>query len=63
MLNNQLHLQHVLLDPEGLTAQSTGMYGLPSTLFFDASGKLIDTHMGEINHAVLDQKVKKFFVE
>lgn len=63
MLNNQLHLQHVLLDPEGLTAQSTGMYGLPSTLFFDASGKLIDTHMGEINHAVLDQKVKKLFVE
>ncbi|OTG92375.1 TlpA disulfide reductase family protein [Acinetobacter sp. ANC 3832] len=63
MLNNQLHLHHVLLDPEGLTAQSTGMYGLPSTLFFDASGKLIDTHMGEINHAVLDQKVKKLFVE
>ncbi|OTG67651.1 TlpA disulfide reductase family protein [Acinetobacter silvestris] len=56
---NQLQLQHVLLDPQGLTAQSTGMYGLPSTLFFDAQGKLIETHMGEISHAVLAQKIQK----
>ncbi|OTG80364.1 TlpA disulfide reductase family protein [Acinetobacter sp. ANC 4648] len=56
---NQLQLQYVLLDPQGLTAQSTGMYGMPSTLFFDAQGKLIETHMGEISHAVLAQKIQK----
>lgn len=56
---NQLQLQHVLLDPQGLTAQTMGMYGMPSTLFFDAHGKLLDTHMGEISHAVLAQKIQK----
>ena len=56
---NQLQLQRVLLDPQGLTAQTMGMYGMPSTLFFDAHGKLLDTHMGEISHAVLAQKIQK----
>ena len=56
---NQLKLQQVLLDPQGLTAQSTGMYGMPSTLFFDIHGKLLDTHMGELSHAVLAQKIRK----
>ncbi|TCM60270.1 thiol-disulfide isomerase/thioredoxin [Acinetobacter calcoaceticus] len=54
---NQLAFQHLLLDPEGKTAQATGMYGLPSTLFFNAQGQLIETHMGEISQAVLKQKI------
>lgn len=56
---HQLQFKHVLLDPEGKTPQATGMYGLPSTLFFDAHGQLISTHMGEISHAVLAQKIEK----
>lgn len=55
---NQLQFNHLLLDPEGLTAKKTGMYGLPSTLFFNAQGQLIDRHMGEISQSVLDQKLK-----
>ncbi len=56
---NSIQLKWVLLDLEGITAQQTGMYGLPSTLFFDAQGKLMDTHMGEITHAALHQKIQK----
>ena len=52
-------LNHVLLDPQGLTAEKTGMYGLPSTLFFNAQGKLISSHMGELTHATLNQKIKQ----
>lgn len=59
LTQNALQLHWALLDAEGLTAQKTGMYGLPSTLFFDAQGKLIDSHMGEITHAVLQQKIQK----
>lgn len=52
-------LNNVLLDTQGLTAEKTGMFGLPSTLFFDAQGKLISTHMGELTHASLSQKLKQ----
>lgn len=55
---NSLQLDEVLLDTNGSTAQKMGMFGLPSTLFFDAQGKLIDTHMGEITHAALHQKIQ-----
>jgi thiol-disulfide isomerase/thioredoxin len=53
-----LQLNWVLLDMNGSTAQKMGMFGLPSTLFFDAQGKLIDTHMGELTHAALHQKIQ-----
>ncbi|NUF64582.1 TlpA family protein disulfide reductase [Acinetobacter bereziniae] len=55
---HSLQLDEVLLDTNGSTAQKMGMFGLPSTLFFDAQGKLIDTHMGEITHAALHQKIQ-----
>ncbi|MDQ8936340.1 TlpA disulfide reductase family protein [Acinetobacter rudis] len=57
--DNQLQFKHILLDQEGLSAEKTGMYGLPSTLFFNAQGQLVDHHMGEISQSVLDQKLKK----
>lgn len=55
-------LNNVLLDPQGQTAEKTGMFGLPSTLFFDAQGKLIASHMGELTHASLNQKIKQIQV-
>ena len=54
-----LNLNWVLLDANGITAQKTGMYGLPSTLFFNAQGQLVESHMGEITHAALDHYVQK----
>ena len=56
---NQLVMHNVLLDSQGQTAQATGMYGLPSTLFYNANGELVDSHMGEISHAVLAQKLQQ----
>ena len=54
---HKMDFKHILLDPQGLTATKTGMFGLPSTLFFDADGRLVDTHMGELTHAALKQKI------
>ncbi|WP_151957468.1 TlpA disulfide reductase family protein [Acinetobacter guillouiae] len=60
---HKLNLHWVLLDFDGVTAQKMGMFGLPSTLFFNAQGKLIDTHMGELTHAALHQKVQRIVSE
>lgn len=60
--NHVQGLNNVLLDPQGQTAEKTGMFGLPSTLFFDAQGKLIASHMGELTHASLNQKIKQIRV-
>lgn len=54
-----LKLNWVLLDTDGITAEKIAMYGLPSTLFFNAQGQLVDSHMGEITHAALDHYVQK----
>lgn len=55
-----LQLRNVLLDPFSAVAQEAGSRGLPTTLFFDAQGRLVDTHMGELSEASLTQKLQRF---
>lgn len=59
LARQHLNFSHVLLDPYGETAQATGMYGLPSTLFFNSKGELVETHLGEISQAVLQHKLQQ----
>ena len=40
--------------------REAGSRGLPTTLFFDAQGRLVDTHMGELTDAGLAVKLKRF---
>ena len=35
------------------------MFGLPSTLFFNAQGELVDHHMGELTKPMLQHYLKK----
>jgi thiol-disulfide isomerase/thioredoxin len=51
-------LRNVLLDPASQVSQATGARGLPTTLFFDAQGRLVDVHMGELTRAGLAQKLR-----
>ncbi|MGY1424928.1 redoxin family protein [Lysobacter sp. A289] len=55
-----LVLDNVLLDPFSSVMQEVGSRGLPTTLFFDANGTLVDTHMGELSAASLTQKLQRF---
>lgn len=48
-----LHLKNVLLDQVGLVPRMTGGLGLPTTLFFNAHGDLVDQRMGEVSPATL----------
>ncbi|MFH1818695.1 MAG: prolipoprotein diacylglyceryl transferase family protein [Pseudomonadota bacterium] len=53
----RLHLANVLLDPGAALGREVGSGALPTTLFYDASGRLVDTHMGELSAASLASKL------
>lgn len=53
-----LQLDNVLLDPFSSVSREVGSRGLPTTLFFDANGRLVDTHVGELSEASLTQKLR-----
>jgi thiol-disulfide isomerase/thioredoxin len=56
---SQLTLTDVLLDPGKKLAEQLGSMALPTTLFYDASGRLVDTHLGALSSASLDSKLQK----
>lgn len=46
-------LAHVVFDPRAELGRAVGSTGLPTTLFYDASGQLVSTHLGELSPASL----------
>jgi thiol-disulfide isomerase/thioredoxin len=59
LATSQLNLANVLLDPGKKLGQQLGSMALPTTLFFDASGRLVDTHVGALSPASLASKLDK----
>lgn len=53
LADEQLELQNILLDLGAATGRHFTAPGLPTTLFFDATGQLIDSHVGELSRARL----------
>lgn len=56
---SSLHLENVLLDPSNTAAHAVGSSGLPTTLFFDARGRLVTTHTGALSEASLAAKLEQ----
>lgn len=56
-----LAFEHVLLDPSSRLVREVGTRGLPTTLFFDAQGRLVDSHLGELTSARLRSMVSRRF--
>ncbi|MDO8300356.1 TlpA disulfide reductase family protein [Lacisediminimonas sp.] len=52
-----LVLGNVLLDPGATVGRQTGFRALPTTLFFDRHGSLIDHRTGELSSATLTQRL------
>jgi thiol-disulfide isomerase/thioredoxin len=61
--SESLQLQNVVLDPFSAVAQATGARGLPTTLFFDRDGRLVDTHVGELTRASLTHKLQRLVAD
>lgn len=53
-----LELQNVWMDASRSLGPAVGSQGLPTTLFFDASGRQVDAHFGVINPAALQARVQ-----
>jgi hypothetical protein len=56
-----LQLKDVLLDPGSQTMQTFASRGLPTTLFFDEQGRLVDAHLGELTMASLKNTMSRRF--
>jgi len=54
-----LNLSHVWLDSHSSLGPALGSRGLPTTLFVDARGHLVDAHMGVLNGPALTSKLKQ----
>ncbi len=57
---SQLKLDNVLLDSGNELGHAIGSTALPISLFYDASGHLIDTHVGALSVATLAAKLGPF---
>jgi thiol-disulfide isomerase/thioredoxin len=57
LTSHRLDLRNVLLDPKGQAGSAFNQSGLPTTLFFDAQGRLVDQRVGELSHATLAQRL------
>lgn len=54
---NGLRMPNIVLDPAKQVSAQTGSSGYPTTLFYDAQGRLYKRHMGELSHATLTEKI------
>lgn len=52
-----LVLDNVLLDQSGAVGRAVGSSGMPTTLFYDARGRLVDAHLGPVSAASLEAKL------
>ncbi|WMJ69590.1 TlpA disulfide reductase family protein [Stenotrophomonas sp. 24(2023)] len=59
LASERLALANVLLDADAGTSTALGVRAYPSTLFFDAQGRLVELHLGELTHAALDHKLRR----
>lgn len=54
----KLILQNVLLDAKGVASATFSQRALPTTLFFDARGRLVDSRIGELSVATLTERLR-----
>ena len=55
-----LELNNVLFDASGRLGQAVGSMALPTTLFYEPSGRLINSHLGELSQASLARAMERF---
>ena len=55
-----LNLDNVLFDASGRLGQAVGSMALPTTLFYQADGRLINSHLGELSEASLARAMEPF---
>lgn len=59
--SEDLNLTDILLDPFSSAMQEIGARALPTTLFFNAQGRLVDSHIGEVTMARFKSAMARHF--
>jgi thiol-disulfide isomerase/thioredoxin len=54
-----LRMPNVVIDPAKQVSARTGSSGYPTTLFYNAKGRLYLRHMGELSQATLAEKINR----
>jgi len=60
--SSQLQLENVLIDAGSALGRAVGSTAMPTSLFYDASGHLVNSHVGALSHATLAYKMEAFRV-
>ena len=58
LAEQQLSDDAVLTDPNGMLGRAVASPALPTTLFVDAAGEVVDVHAGEISRAALTAAIR-----
>lgn len=58
LAREQLPLRELWLDPASALGPAVGSTGLPTTLFYNAAGDLVDAHFGVLNAAALQSRLR-----
>jgi hypothetical protein len=61
MTKLNLHVNNSLFDPELSVAKATGTMAFPTTLFYDASGRLLDSHLGRFSQATFEATITHLY--
>ncbi|MGF6782269.1 prolipoprotein diacylglyceryl transferase family protein [Paraburkholderia sp. GAS334] len=61
MANLNLHVNNSLFDPSLSVAKATGTKAFPTTLFYDASGRLLESHLGRFSEATLEATISHLY--
>jgi thiol-disulfide isomerase/thioredoxin len=59
--SEHLSIRNLLLDPTREMATEVGARAFPTTLFYDAQGKLVATHLGPFSRATFQQAVESLY--
>lgn len=52
-------LKNVWQDPSNALGQATGAHAMPTTLYYNSDGQLVNTHFGELSRATLEQGLSR----
>lgn len=56
----RVRIDNLLFDPGLEVAKATGAKGYPTTLFYDAQGRLVSTHLGGYSRATFEHALEQF---
>jgi thiol-disulfide isomerase/thioredoxin len=61
--SHDLNIQNSLLDPQLTVARAVSAKAYPTTLFYDAQGRLVSAHLGQFSRATFTQAIEQFYPE